>query len=516
MKKTSRSILRFVGTLDSVRTTHYMGLQEKDERWWIPSSEDEWNKQMALAAATTLEKVLRGDVICLPRNQFFDSPGWLKIVSYLTQLKLPTFSLCLLNVDPTPRNFLREITEDVLRNPNFALSGWPGLSNKERIKIAENIERKGNFSKMFDGITVDSSLKAFFEAQRDALQAMLAYTSPERRMEYPRLSIIRKVSGSKTSLWDRLCKDFNDKGFRKDLVKKLGSQIAKEYLEHLGYLIEEMPKKARADVLQEQRNALSEDEISKKVNRWLNQRTNLYRAISSFPITMRELLREHINDAYEDSLAESVTGVGRQVSADNGNRGVPYKTRSNHMDVIKEEASEKFVAIPYNTGIDINTMVKIVEAISDERLQKSIENMRIVRETASLSEVKETENSHLELLTEYIPSLIVGQSGKSKLIDFTFNMSGKAIKLVGAATATGIATVLTNFVADPQFEKIFPIILAEKIGEHTAGKIGDKIEIKLRPARDRLKAWLNHKDSKLIAGRVSEWLRSSWENEENL
>jgi hypothetical protein len=174
MKKSSRSILEYIGTLDSTRTSHYLGLQENDERWWIPANEVAWSEQMHIASATTLARILRGEVLCLPRNQFFDSSGWLKLASYLARMKLPTFSICLdKELSPHPQNYIKEISSIILRNQKFALSGWPGLSTKERNKVADNIEKHQNFSRMFDGIRIDNSMRDLFEKQRDALQFVL-------------------------------------------------------------------------------------------------------------------------------------------------------------------------------------------------------------------------------------------------------------------------------------------------------------------------------------------------------
>src|SRR5271157_162973 len=181
MNQRSRSVLRYSGFLDSARTTHYLDVKQNDERWWLPDKES-WSDQMVLAASDTLLRILRGDIICVPRNQFFDSPGWLNIASYLSQMKHPEFSICLLNLEPTLTNLLQDITNNMLRKPEFALSGWPGLSMDERYEIAKNIENNDRkpFSNMFKNVRIDSSLKTIFEEQRNALQTMYEYIGKSR------------------------------------------------------------------------------------------------------------------------------------------------------------------------------------------------------------------------------------------------------------------------------------------------------------------------------------------------
>jgi hypothetical protein len=286
----------------------------------------------------------------------------------------------------------------------------------------------------------------------------------------------------------------------------------------LDNLIKEMPLKAKADVTREYGNTLSEDDLDDKVNKWLNQRTNLYRAISYYPDPIRQLIREHINDSYDDSLTESVTNTGRQVSADNGNKGVPYITRSKHMDILKERSSEKFVAIPYHSNINNDTLANLVEVLNDEVIQKSIENMRSIRQNANISDeqIDEAENQHLELLTKYIPYLIVERSAKSRIIDISFNASGTAVKLIGWAGISGAELALSAYlISNRQFAELLialGIIEATKTAiPNLVNSVGDK----LKPSKEDIKAWFNRKDSKIIAGRISGWLKDAWNDEEN-
>lgn len=515
MKKASRSILEYIGTLDSTRTSHYLGLQENDERWWIPANEVAWKEQMHIASATTLARILRGDVLCLPRNQFFDSPGWLNLASYLARMKLPTFSICLdKELSPHPQNYISEITNIILRNQKFALSGWPGLSIEERNKIADNIQKDQNFSRMFEGVTLDNSVEDFLKEQRDALQFVLEYIDQKKWWEYR----VRRSTGYKTPPWDRLTRDVHSKKFRRELFQKHEESIAREYIEHLDNLVKEMPLMAKADVIREYGDTLSKGDLSIKVNQWLNQRTNFYRAISHYPDSVRQLLREHINDSYDDSLTESVTDTGRQVSADNGNKGVPYITRSKHMDILKERSSEKFVAIPYHSSIDNDTLASLVEVLNDETIQKSIENMRSIRLNADISDeqIDEAENQHLELLTKYIPYLIVERSAKSWIIDFSFTASGTAVKVIGWAGISGAELALSSYLISNR--QIIELLISLGIMEASKAAIPsivNSVNEKLKPSKERIMAWFNRKDSNIIAGRISEWLKSAWKDEED-
>jgi hypothetical protein len=426
-------------------------------------------------------------------------------------MKLPTFSICLLNLDPTPENFIIDITKNILRNKKFALSAWPGLSHEQRIEMAVNIEQTGSFSKMLKGITIDSSLRNFFEDQQYGLQKILEYMAPEKQLEHPDFNLIRRVSGYKKSPWDRLTRDFRSKKFKKELFGKQSESVARVYLEHLSNLVKEMPVNAKADVVQEFGGGLSESDLSAKINQWLNQRTNLYRAISDYPESVRQLLREHINDAYDDSLTESVTDTGRQVSADNGNKGVSYKTRSKHMDLMKGESAEDFVAIPYDSGIDNDTMANLVEVLSDDLIQKSIATMRNIRERTdtSIDQIDEAEDKHLKLLTRYIPSLIVERGIKSQVVDFVFNKSGRAIKVIGWTGISGVEAVLGTYLASAnQLPQLLLLLAAAETSKLVVPNLVDSAGEKMKPLKNRLKVWLNSKDSKIIAGRVSEWLEN--------
>jgi len=524
MRKISKSTSRYVvETLDSTRTTHYLSLQEDDKKWWIPDNEDSWNNQMVVTQATALARILRGDILCLPRNQFFDSPGWLSLANYLTKLDLVTFSICLKpGLKPNPDNFISEITNDILRNPKFALSGWPGLSMEERTTIANNIENTSGFSKMFKGIRLDSSTKAFFQEQRDALQSVFDYVK-KKRYESDGFNIIDMSFGYQISPWTRLQSDFRSKNFRKKLIERHGETNADEYLRYLRNLIREMPKKAKADAKEAIAKALRESECGLKkinlnfdnlVNSWLNQRTNFYREISDYPLYVRELLRGHINWVYHGALTESLNADGL-VAADDGNNKVPYITRQKHLDVIdgdnkRKVKTEDFIALPHSVGINNDTISKLVDELNDEKIREPIRSIRDFRKNKDISksELAEREEYHLQILSENITSLILDKSSKSWMIDITSNGISKAVSFVGTLAVQGIAAMLIN----SRSGDVIVGELVKQIGSGAVGNIVNKAGQNLRPAKIQLKNWLNKKDSKIVAGTVRKWLKDAWEN----
>jgi hypothetical protein len=466
--------IRFLGLLDSARTAHAVSSANEINNWWMPEENKTHLLHSIAADAITIKQILWGEIIQLPRNQFFDSPAWFNLGYFLVKSKIPLFSICLYREEPTSYNFIQDCANQFGNISGFALSAWPNLDNRERTIIANNIRKEGNFKKMFRGIRIDSKWKAIFKFQRAVLQNTLEYLEKNYQV-FP--GIIRTTTGGKTTMWQKIESDFKNRDFTSRLTEELGENLVQEYTSAL----REISDKAEKD--------FGEDE--KEKNRWLNQRTNLYHQIFEYSNDARELLRVHIDSRYEETISESVTGVGRLASADASDSKIDLETRINYLDALDSVndpngLAEKYIIDFDNVESQFSLNKTILELLNDDLFQMRLKQIRRIRNRNDLpvDYLIEEEQDHLEVLTKLLPNAVIKKDLRTYEVVYT------VIDFCAKVTiGFKLGSILSN--------------LASAIADETIGRVIDKVT---PPLKEKLKKFTLNRKKERLAGIIRDWL----------
>lgn len=410
-----------IGELDSARSSPPL-----QDEWWRVRTEHILNTHIVNGEAATILQVLLGQIVTLPRNQFFDSKPWYQIVEHLVRSKIPTFSLSLFEdyFPLTPDGVLEDIASQFERGQKgFALSAWPELEYVERKKIACNIRINGNFKKMFRNVAIPATQKTDFEFQKDGLQFMLEYLKREWG-NVPGL-ISRSYTQDNPLLWERLKNDGLNPEFEEKLegrFRKLPG-FAKEYVRLLRLIPTEALK-----FLAEEKRRFNEEYFNEHLVKWLDNRTNLYQAIADFPDPYRKWLRLHIDWHYNKRLAKSTTGSDILSNADRADTNLNVNERIDFADVLEilnenDPIDQEYVGVFSDLSKGQIFLNKVTELLDDKVVQKQIEEVRSVKETApkNSSQWKETQDAYMEYLGHRIEELVVHTEAKKKMIDFAYS-----------------------------------------------------------------------------------------------
>ncbi len=481
---------RFVSLLDSAKTAHFSSKAIEKDNWWIPDDNKTWLMHLTSAAAISIKQILWGEIICIPRNQYLDSPAWLNIADYLTKSKTPCFSISIYDsrLELTPNGFLLDCAnqfKNIAGTSMFAMSGWPGFSPQERSVIYQNIISHQNFKKMFQNIKVDSKNKEFFEYQRDVLQNVFDYLS-QNYLLLPDLLI--RSNSPKSSMWQKLEMNFKNPKIIDGLEEQHGREFAKDYKKAFQIM------KNSAKGLYKYR--------TKEQNKWLNQRSNLYQCIFEYDHELRELLLIDIDKSYNETIGESVAN-GRMVFSDRADSFLPYRTREKHIELLDNSnlqsgLSEKYAIIPEKVESDTNLLQTIITKINENDIQEQIKSIRDIRNHKELpmNYVQEKELAHLNFLCENFSNIVVKESVKSRIVEYSYNGLSFGVKVVANH-------ILGQYLSDSPipFNPWFASVI-----EQYAGDVLEKAGIKVLPVKEKIGRFFVQKDKEIINGRIRDWL----------
>lgn len=462
----------FIGLLDSARTAHPVSDEIVKENWWMPADKRIQAFHSTTAHAILLKHILWGQIIQLPRNQFMDSPAWFDILPSLIKSEIPLFSICILGEGHKPDDFVTDCFKQFRNIGGFAMSSWPGLANSERITIGNNIERTGNFKKMFKGINLDSNWKIIFKYQQECLQKLLEYLE-NNNQSTPLL--IREVAGAKKSLWQRIEEDIKDQRFKLLLAKKYGKTESNDYISAFQQIYE----KAIIDIKEE--NART---------RWLNQRTHLYREIRDLDKRIRSLLRTHIDKRYEENLSESVTGIGKISTADRIDTSLNLETREKQIVALgsvndPNGYSEGYLIDYKDFESQKNLFEKIPELINNEECKSRILHIRRIRafqNNLPINYIVEEEQDHLEAITRWLTGSISRTSNRIAIYEFVYHSTLFMLKIYISL----------------KLGEVMPVVDSAICGEAA----GDALEIAFHPIDEKIKGRIISKEENTIIGEV--------------
>ena len=465
---------RFLGLLDSAKTAHPVPSANQINNWWMPSNLETFWLHSAAAEAVTIKQVLWGDVLQLPRNQSFDSPAWFPIAEYFIKSNTPLFSICVIGKKATPQAFVEDCAQQFEPTSPFSLSAWPELEKKERQVIADNISWSGDFKSMFGDLKLDSKWQATFEHQRDVLQRVLEYLETNYRL-HPLL--IRGVKYASTSTWHRIYRDYTDTKFIKEMKDKHGEELSSGFL----FSLQEIKEKADRDFRDD----------SKKKNRWLSSRTNLYQEIYRQPHELRELLRAEIDRCYVETTAESVTGIGRFGDADRSDTGRDIEYRNFDSQIFDfgndpSGLSEQYI-IDFEKMPDQQRMnEKFLMVMNDELVAHRIQDLRKLRNWPNIPEeyIAEKEQEHLEFLCEALPDAVIRKDQKYNIRWRVGTFLVNVLIDIGVSSLFGpagpVATrILENIVGETVGTAADETVLSEKVKDKLLQKLANKRKVAL-------------------------------------
>ncbi|MBC7879147.1 MAG: hypothetical protein H7Y59_18400 [Anaerolineales bacterium] len=476
---------RFVGSLDSAKTAHFSSKAMEKDNWWVPDDNKTWLLHTTSAAAISIKQILWGEIICVPRNQYLDSPGWLNIADFFIKSKIPLFSICIHDpdLDLTPTGFLTDCAnqfKNVTGSSMFAMSGWPGFSSSERLRIYENIKSQHNFKNMLKGIRVDGKKKEYFEYQRDTLQRVLEYLT-KNYLNAPNL--IMRAQLPQTSTWEKLEKNINNMELIDGLKTEHGREFAKDYIN----TFREMKKIARSH----HRYRIKEQA------RWLNQRSNLYQHIYDYDSKLRELLHLDIDRCYNETISES-SANGRLVFSDRSDSLLPFPVREKHMNLVDTSniasgVSENNIIVPEEIESQSSMIEKIIYVLNKKEVQKQIERIREIRITKGLPKgfIKKEELKHLDFLTQHFSNVIIKQSGKGRIVEYSYKGLSFGIRVY-------VSHRLGEYLGD------IPLV-ASLVGELASTTL-EKAGVKIGPLKEKIGSFFIQKDKEVMIGRVRDWL----------
>lgn len=474
---------RLVGSLDSAKTAHYSSKAIERDNWWVPDDNKTWLLHTTSAAAMAIKQVLWGEIICVPRNQYLDSPGWLNIADFFIKSKLSLFSICIHDpgIDLTPAGFLIDCAnqfKNVSGSSMFAMSGWPGLSPEERIKVYENLVSRRNFKDMLDGIKVDSSKREDFEYQRDTLQHVLEYLDGK--------DLIKRTRSPKSSTWDKVEEKIKNVELINNLKEIHGKEFAKDYVN----AFREMKKVAKD----------KHKYYPKEQLKWLNQRSNLYQHIYDYDPKLRELLHTDIDLFYNQTICES-SANNRLAFSDRADSLLPFDIRDKHMNLLDSASSEsgiseRSVLLPEEIEAQSHMVEDIVYALNNEDVTRQIERIRLIRisKRHTQHEIEEEELRHLDFLSQYFSNVIVKQSGKNKIVEYSYRGMSLGIKIIALHE---LGEYLGDFPVNPW--------VVTAAGE-LAGNLLEKAGVKISPIKEKVGDFFVQKDKELMIGRIRDWL----------
>ena len=487
--------------LDSARTAHTLRVSEQKDNWWLPKRNDVYQKHLASAEAIALKQILLGNVLVLPRNQFFDSPAWLKVAEYLLVTKVPIFAFSILDKDLplSPRGFVLDVAkgfdvrEGQLPSSVFALSAWPGLEINRRRMIAENIRKKGDFSEMFLNVPVDSQYEVTFESQQAALQQIYLYL--EKNLFNPDApSLIVRSGGPKTSLWDKVSADLSNIQFLEILNKKFQPGFSQDYVGRIKeiegqikYGFKERPDKER------------EEETRKAINARSTWLTNIWKDSPN----LREAIRQHIDNRYVHTLSESVTLDGALAHADRVDTNLDHEVRdevSDQLDSIfdPDGLEEDFDILFAETKDPQGFLKRISESLKDPEFTKPLLEIRHVqRLVKDKIFVKEKKEEHLNYLEKFIPELEIKKSPQGQIVSFLYDNGVTLVGVIGSRFIPEIpleTSTIGGKAVDFIKNKI-DAYLADNVGVHIRGLVMDVVFSKEKTAlTGKIRNWLRHKD----------------------
>jgi len=422
MPKNFKRNFRFVGLLDSAKTAHPVLSATGIDNWWMPEDEGTHQLHCAAAEVMTIKQVLMGEIIQLPRNQSFDSPAWLHLADFFVRSKLPLFSICVLDKQATPGAFLNDCAQQFEPTTPFALSAWPDLTAKQREIIANNIRAHGNFTGMFDNLTIDSHWITTFEKQQEILQKMLIYLMNNYKSQP---GLIRSVKYAKTTTWSRIERDYTDKHFISKMKEKYGDDLTTSFQSVLGEI------KLKVD-----------PEIdSDKRERWLSTRTNLFKEIHNQPRELREILRAAIDRSYVETTSESVTGIGRFVDADRSDTERSIDDRisdSLRVDAGNDPAGlREFHIIEFeNLAVEHESIDDFLNVLNDKGIAQRIMDLRDARRWGiPTDEFANKEKAHIDALCQELPHNVIWHN---KVLQYVWAFK----KLVVNVSSMGISDLI--------------------------------------------------------------------------
>ncbi len=273
----------YIDLLDSTKSGHPMA-SNANEEWWRATTAESQHHAISIAQAAMMIRLLYGDTIVLSHNQIFDSYAWM---SACENLMINAENIPFLPItwashgvkDPTPDSLIDTAVNIFCptSTTKFKLSAWPGLDLTLRKLIAENIKTSRSFNNMFKGVPVDSSLKPIYEEQQFALIIFHEYLQKNYKENInwtiSNPTAIKGCRQTKTSIWDSL-------NSKRDEQQGIPGEVL--------------------------------DEIEAKINpQDIENRSDLYSAISELDVSLRARIRQLIDFYYNQKIGESTTnGVG--------------------------------------------------------------------------------------------------------------------------------------------------------------------------------------------------------------
>jgi hypothetical protein len=487
----SRENFRFLGSLDSARTAHVFEGENTQDNWWLPKDQNTWIEHNASAEAIAIKQVIWGDIIALPRNIFFDSPPWFSVAEHLLKINIPTFALGIYpkELSLEPSSYVKEVANG-FGNAFFALSAWPGLEQTERIQVSENIAEAGNFKTMFKGIRLDSAYRGNFIHQQGVLQKVLEYA--EKNYKIPKYQgIISRAGGAPTNTWQKIWDDVQKDRTIPISKDDRGDHFSNDYLN----VFREIREKA-LDLYKDR----SHDVQILEAMKWLNQRTNLYREIWSLDDEKRDLLRNHIDIRYTETLSESTTGIGSYEFLDRSDTKLEHEIRDRQSDYLDKSNDpngllEDTDVIFSDTEQTVHFYGKVLDVLNDEEATKQIIDIRRLRREKEIGQSyqKEKEIEHLEFMSNRLPELMIENRKDAKIILFAYN------NLVTYAIVIG-SMYLTNITLTES-------VIAGRIIQFLIEKLEGKIE---KPVMEKGRKFLLDNlykgKRRVLTGKVRNWL----------
>ncbi len=478
--------IRFFGLLDSAKTAHPVSSADQIENWWMPENVETHLLHCAAAEAIAIKQVLWGEIPQLPRNQSFDSPAWLNLADFFIKSELPLFSICVLGKSATPQAFVEDCAQQFKPISPFALSAWPGLDDKQRQMIADNINRNGNFKEMFADLKLDSSYQSIFEYQCDVLQRVLEYLENHYKSN-PLL--IRAVDLAPKSMWQRIEENYKKPEYIAKLKDKHGEDLASSF----SYVFQEIKAKADRDF---------EEDAAKK-NRWLSGRTNLYQEIYRQPRELRELLRAEIDRRYVETTGESCTGIGRFGDADRSDTERDIDQRDydsfvqdsgNDPSGLKESYIIDFEHLESQRQLNEN----FLKVINDDKVASRMQHLRKIRNWPNMPAdyVLNEEQEHLDALCKDLPNAVIRDEQKYKFIWRTGKFSVNVLIGVGVGSLFGPLGAVVGGVVAP---------LVGQVVEEAVAAMVDETALSAT-AQEKTIQWIARKRKVALTGLLRDWL----------
>ena len=427
------SFHRYMSLLDSATSAYREGRSPGDVTWWLPTTEER-EKAIIIGRSALMYRLLFGDMVRLPRNQAFDSSAWFDAAPSLVKLKYPLFSISVLEGRKADIDAVLQDAVKIFKSP--LLSAWPGLDDKHRQKISDNVLTAKNFLTMLDGIgKLDHLLDEIFARQAWILQATLQYLQTQPG------SIVRS-SPQKRLLWDRLNDSSN-----------------KAYLGEEGRPLYSVPKKAKRD-----------------------NRAVLYQQIGDLDAGHRGKLREAIDQQYHATLADSVAdghidlaqGLVSELPFEDvlqlGNVGDrqydPQGLTSIYTLTLEHQESGKDTPLSWD---------HVVQVLNDDDFQRNLVKLRLKLQSTDRAEVYDAALGHLKYLEQFIPLTVVTSTNVRQFsIKFLQGKKGEYLVEVISDLASALGAVGFEILKKYLQEKE-----AGRVQKVLAGRIRDWLQPKV-------------------------------------